>query len=268
MCPLKVCCSPFGFCGITKDFCGDVTVAEPVCTGSSATKRTIGYYEGWNLGRNCDTMEPEEIPIGGYTHINFAFLYIDPKLFTITPMASNQQDLYQRAVALKKRKPGLEVWISIGGWDFNDPGATANTFSQLAAFTSRQDTFFQSLLSFLETYGFDGVDLDWWVSRLVMHWDIWLIRFLHLLVLTFLRRREYPVASERGGSEADFNNFVKFLQNLRAALNSSKRSYGLTITLPSSYWYLRHFDIVNLAKSVDWVRRILLLIGWITFWSE
>jgi chitinase len=29
--------------------------------------------------------------------------------------------------------------------------------------------------------------------------------------------------------------------------------YGLSITLPSSYWYLQYFDIVNLVKHVDWV---------------
>ncbi|GAA83940.1 class V chitinase [Aspergillus luchuensis IFO 4308] len=223
-CPLNVCCSAYGFCGTTSDFCGNSTVAEPVCDGNSATKKTIAYYEGWNLERSCDTMTPESIPIGGYTHLNFAFLYIDPDLYTITPMAADQEDLYSRVVALKKRKTDLEVWISIGGWAFNDPGSTVNIFSDLAASSSKQKTFFQSLLSFLGEYGFDGVDLDW----------------------------EYPVASDRGGSDADFENYVTFLANLRTALDSAGKGYGLTITLPSSYWYLQHFDIVNMEKSVDW----------------
>lgn len=107
-------------------------------------------------------MPPENIPIGGYTHINFAFLYIDPNLYTITPMETSQQELYSRVTALKKRKKGLEVWISVGGWAFNDPGPTATTFSELAASKSKQSTFFGSLLSFLDKYGFDGVDLDWY----------------------------------------------------------------------------------------------------------
>lgn len=86
-------------------------------------------------------MLPENIPVGGYTHINFAFLYIDPDLYTITPMAADQQDLYSRVVAMKKRNKDLEVWISIGGWDFNDPGSTQTLFSDLAASTSEQSTF-------------------------------------------------------------------------------------------------------------------------------
>ncbi|KAK9424886.1 putative chitinase [Seiridium unicorne] len=223
-CPLNVCCSEYGFCGTTTDFCGDSSVAEPVCSGSSATQKTIAYYEGWNLERACQTMEPEDIPIGGYTHINFAFLYIDPDTYTITPMEASQEDLYSRVVALKKKKDTLEVWISIGGRDFNDPGSTQTTFADIAASTSIQSTFFTSLLNLLDTYGFDGVDLDW----------------------------EYPGADDRGGSDADFDNYVSFLANLRDALDSADKGYGLTLTLPSSYWYLKHFDVVNLAKSIDW----------------
>lgn len=55
VCPLKVCCSPYGFCGTTTEFCGSKTVPEPSCSGSSATGRTIGYYEGWAVTRNCDS---------------------------------------------------------------------------------------------------------------------------------------------------------------------------------------------------------------------
>ena len=67
------------------------------------------------------------------------------------------------------------------------------------------------------------------------------------------KHREYPVADDRGGTPADYDNYVSFLANLRSTLDSANKGYGLTITLPSSYWYLQNFDIVNLAKSVDWV---------------
>lgn len=79
---------------------------------------------------------------------------------------------------------------------------TAYTFSNLAASTSAQSSFFSSLISFMQTYGFDGVDIDW----------------------------EYPVAPERGGKPADYQNYVSFLKNLKAALGSSGHSYGLSIT--------------------------------------
>lgn len=127
----------------------------------------------------------------------------------------------------------------------NDPGPTAATFSQLAASSTNQAQFFSSLLSFLATYGFDGVDIDWYVtirqtlSQGRPHTDI-------------VCRREYPVAPDRGGSPADFQNYVSFLKNLRNSFQASGHKYGLSITLPSSYWYLQNFDIVSLSQHVDW----------------
>jgi chitinase len=59
-CPLNVCCSFFGFCGSTSDFCtttgehqcqkgygtcGDAP--QPTCGGDTTSQRVIGYYEGW-----------------------------------------------------------------------------------------------------------------------------------------------------------------------------------------------------------------------------
>lgn len=35
-------------------------------------------------------------------------------------------------------------------------------------------------------------------------------------------------------------------------MGSSGHKYGLTITIPTSYWYMRHFDIIEQAKIVDW----------------
>lgn len=52
--------------------------------------------------------------------------------------------------------------ISVGGWSMNDPDQpTHATFSALAASTEAQSRFFSSLVQFMSTYGFDGVDIDW-----------------------------------------------------------------------------------------------------------
>jgi chitinase len=56
-------------------------------------------------------MEPEDIPLGAYTHINFAFALIHPTTFRIDPMDSETPKLYQRVTKLKERQPGLKVWI-------------------------------------------------------------------------------------------------------------------------------------------------------------
>lgn len=76
------------------------------------------------------------IPLGVYTHINFAFASIDPTTFAVVPSHPGDPELYQQVTLLKGLQPGLKVFIAIGGWTFNDPGPTATTFSDLAASTN------------------------------------------------------------------------------------------------------------------------------------
>lgn len=117
---------------------------------------------------DCSTIvPPEQLPAGAYSHLNFAFAFVDPSSYKIAPMSALDTTLYPRFTGLKDTNPGLQTWISVGGWSMNDPDQpTAATFSNLAASTSAQSSFFSSLLSFMSTYGFDGVDIDWlaWIS--------------------------------------------------------------------------------------------------------
>ncbi|KXJ88347.1 chitinase [Microdochium bolleyi] len=223
-CPLNVCCSKFGFCGTTLDFCGGRLTAKPECPGGrSSDKRTIGYYEGWNGQRACGHMAPADIPLGYYTHIFYSFALIDPHSFHVAPMDAETASHYDEVTALKAKQSGLEVWIAIGGWAMNDPGPFRTTFSDLAKSEANQNAFFDSLVTFLLEHNFDGVDIDW----------------------------EYPVAEDRGGVEADFKNFVVLMRRMREHLNRSGRKFGVSLTLPASYWYLRGFDIVGLEPHVD-----------------
>jgi len=48
----------------------------------------------------------------------------------------------------------------IGGWTFNDP-PTQNIFSNMVASTANTNAFIKSILSVMETYAFDGIDVDW-----------------------------------------------------------------------------------------------------------
>lgn len=150
-------------------------------------------------------MTPDQIPVGYYTHINFAFSVIDPDTYTLAPMDSQTGTLYSAVSQLKSRDPNLEVWIAIGGWAMNDPGPTRTVFSDIAGSESAQDTFFESVVSFLMTNDYDGIDIDW----------------------------EYPDAGDRGGVEADLVNYVTFLKRFRERLNSVGKPIGLSITLVS-----------------------------------
>ena len=102
----------------------------------------------------------------------------------------------------------------------NTPNAQT-AFSNIVGSAANRQAFINSLLNFMQTYGFDGVDIDW----------------------------EYPAADDRGGVAADFANFPTFLAELRTSFGSA---LGISTTLPSSYWYLQHFDLLDMEPSVDW----------------
>lgn len=131
-------------------------------------------------------------------------------------MNSFDVKLYTEFTDLKNQNPSLSVFISIGGWD-----AGGKVFSDMVSTSANRAAFINSLKTFMKTYAFDGVDIDW----------------------------EYPVADDRGGNEADFANFVTFLSELRSGLGTS---YGITATLPSSYWYMQHFNIAQMEQYLDW----------------
>lgn len=140
-------------------------------------------------------------------------------------MTSGDEDLYRRFTALKSKKSSLKTWIAVGGWSFNDPTNVPNTrtaFSDMVASSVNRQAFIRSLGQLLNTYGFDGVDLDW----------------------------EYPAADDRGGVKADKANFVLLLAEMRSAFGSR---YGISLTLPASYWYLQGFDVNAIQYNVDWM---------------
>lgn len=132
-CPLNVCCSKFGFCGTTKEFCGKKKVKRPSCSKNGSLNRVVGYYEGWSPDRPCHPFYPEQIPEGIYTHLNYAFASIDPESFEILPASDHEKKLMKRLTGLKDIDPDLKVFIAVGGWTFNDPGITQTLFSDLAA---------------------------------------------------------------------------------------------------------------------------------------
>ena len=129
---------------------------------NSAETRRIGYYEAWSVNRKCMPYEPEQIAADVLTHINFAFALISPS-FQVIEMTKGDSDLWLRTTALKKGRPGLKVFLSIGGWTFNDP-PTQNIFSNMVGSAANTNTFIKSILSVMETYAFDGIDVDWEVG--------------------------------------------------------------------------------------------------------
>lgn len=121
-------------------------VPAPSCGGSSFNARTIGYYEGWSITRPCQGYSdpyvatgigsnistgqyPEDLDLTSYTHLNFAFGYINPSTYQVSPMQATDNALYLRTTSLKQANQGLKVFISIGGWAMNGQSHNQNKAS-------------------------------------------------------------------------------------------------------------------------------------------
>ncbi|KAL9118258.1 MAG: hypothetical protein Q9187_005199 [Circinaria calcarea] len=195
-------------------------------SGGDVQSRIIGYYEAWNSDKRCIGMGFQDIPVNSITHLYFSFGYISPGSFQIAPMDGLSPGLFSDLTALKKSNSALKTIVALGGWTFNDNGtSTQPVFSDIVSSSSNRSKFISNLLAFLRNYGFDGVDFDW----------------------------EYPGAPDRGGNKDDGKNFTQLLKELKDAIAGGPIKYIVSFTAPTSYWYLRHFDIKGSVEQVDWV---------------
>ncbi|TFK66092.1 hypothetical protein BDN72DRAFT_162975 [Pluteus cervinus] len=236
-CPLNVCCSEFGFCGMTEEFCAKSNETGKGCqsncdqpgsggSGGDVQSRIIGYYEAWQYGRSCSGLTMQDLPVESLTHLNFAFAFIKPGTYDIVPMDDLSADLFQKFTELKARNRALKTIISLGGWTFNDNGTeTQPVFGDMVSSQEKRRSFIDKLFIFLQHYGFDGVDFDW----------------------------EYPGAPDRGGHPDDGVNFTQLLKELQEAIQGQPVKYVVSFTAPTSYWYLRWFDIEEMTKHLDFV---------------
>jgi hypothetical protein len=90
----------------------------------------------------------------------------------------------------------------------------------LASGVTSRAKFINSLLVFINQFGFQGADLDW----------------------------EYHAIAERGGRREDTQNFVLLVQETRAAFGTN---YGISLPLAPDYWSLPGFDPRAMEPYVD-----------------
>ncbi|KAI1852652.1 hypothetical protein JX266_002193 [Neoarthrinium moseri] len=233
-CPLNACCSEHGFCGTTEEFCQagcqSNCILEPQPPAGSPKNASmdilIGYYESWSYRSKCNQKSPSDLPLSELTHLNYAFAFIDPSSYELTTMdKETSEDLWQITVDAKKYNVNLKVYVAVGGWTFSDNGTvTQPLLGEIASTESNRQNFADGVVKFLNKYGFDGLDIDW----------------------------EYPGAPDRGGKPEDTANFVLLMKTLRLTFDASPRMLGLTFTIPSSFWYLRWFDLPGLLQYADW----------------
>jgi chitinase len=202
---------------------------EQVCDEQRKMSVNVGYWQSWSIYRkeDCQRMDTSTFDAAPYTHVVYSFASIDSsyRLEAWNGTYDNEVPLYKEFNTVKQRHPGTKTMIAVGGWTHNDPGPMQKRFSQMASSKSNRQTFASSVVQFMRTYGFDGLDLDW----------------------------EYPGLKERGGKREDYDNYVLMTKELREAFNDAPEQFELTVAITGNITKLEMgFDLAGLAKYIDW----------------
>jgi hypothetical protein len=93
----------------------------------------------------------------------------------------------------------------------------ASTFDQ-------RNKFISTVGAYILKYGLDGVDIDW----------------------------QYPSASDRSGLARDADNLASLVKEMRNVFDFFNPGLEISVTLPSSYHYLRGFSLNALQENVNY----------------
>ncbi|MFD5699015.1 glycosyl hydrolase family 18 protein [Streptomyces lasiicapitis] len=181
-------CRPDGMAktaGVNTPYCDVYDEQGREWLGNGRSRRVVGYFTGWRTGAKGDPKYlVGNIPWTKVTHINYAFAHVgkdnkisvgdtsDPKnpatgmTWPGNPRAEMDGSLpykghFNLLNKYKKRHPSVKTLISVGGWAETREFYSMATHADGSVNQGGIDTFADSVVTFLQTYGFDGVDIDY-----------------------------------------------------------------------------------------------------------
>lgn len=187
--------------------------------------KVVCYFTNWAWYRQeGGKYLPEDIDTDLCTHIVYGFAVLDRDSLTIKThdsWADLDNEFYSRVVAHKQK--GTKVTVAIGGW--ND--SAGDKYSRLVRDPAARARFIRHVVSFIERYDFDGLDLDW----------------------------EYPVCWQvdcKKGYEDEKQAFTALVKELHEEFKP--KGYLLsTAVSPSKKVIDAGYEVAELAKYFDWI---------------
>ncbi|EAR10712.1 glycosyl hydrolase family 18 protein [Reinekea blandensis] len=273
-------CRPQGLyqtTGIDVPYCSIYDENGREQLGDHHNRRIIGYFTSWRNGTNGQAQYlASDIPWEKLTHINYAFAHIDDQYRLSVGDPTNPENPATQMTwpnepgaemdpslpynghfnllnKYKQQYPHVKTLISVGGWAetggfFDDTGERINnggfytmtTNPDGSVNTQGINTFADSAVDFIRTYGFDGVDIDYEYPTSMNGAG---------------NPKDYWVADNlRGDLWASYQVLMKTLrEKLDAASAEDGQHYLLTIASPSSAYLLRGMEDFDVTPYLDYV---------------
>ncbi|CBF89323.1 hypothetical protein AN0517.2 [Aspergillus nidulans FGSC A4] len=218
-CPVNVCCSEFGYCGVTSDFCGDGCQKNSNGVGCGQPDRP-------SCSANTDAMSFKR-RIGYYELFNYykGCNVIEPESLIIEPFTHINLAFVNFGDDYTLIDEYGDIVDRVSFLKFSNPGLRVNIAVGGWAFSDAptQHLWTQMARSHENRQTFINSVVkylqDYHLDGIDIDW-------------------EYPSASDRGGAPQDAANF--------------NPGWEISATLPTSYWYLRGFDVDRMQKYVDY----------------
>lgn len=118
------------------------------------------------------------------------------------------------------RKTGTRVVLCIGGY-----GSSCKQFSDAAYTAAGRTKLAQSILEAVQTYHFDGVDIDW----------------------------EYPGYETGRDVSVDRPNFTAMMAQIANTLKNANPDYLVTSAVPGGPWGVDRYDVSSLNDILDYI---------------
>jgi len=253
--------------GVAVPYCSVYDTDGRESMGADHSRRVIGYFTSWRTGKNgAPAYLASDIPWTKVTHLNYAFAHVDAgNKVSVGPDGPDNaatgmtwpgveldptlpyKGHFNLLNKYKKQYPNVKTLVSVGGWaetgGFLNPDGTRNAsggFYKMGQSQAAIDTFADSAVQFIRTYGFNGVDIDY----------------------------EYATSNKYAGNPDDYwisdanrgtlwAGYEKIMKTLREKLDRASaadgKHYLLTAAVPASGWLLRGQEAYQVTKYLDYL---------------
>ena len=182
-------------------------------------KIIIGYlplWKEWNI---------QDIQDSSFNVLQISFLSIKhDQVFLEAEYKEKFKNSIEKLQAIKKKNPNLQIVVSIGGWGVDG-------FSHAASNKRTRKKFAKSIISTIQTYNLDGIDLDW----------------------------EFPVHGGGNiiGYTKDKENLTLLLAEIRNELDKIQQKnhklYSLSVAVSVAPWVVDTIEFKNVLLYADYI---------------